>query len=201
MYLPFEDNWPTNLTPQTYHYAGHWPGKGESRDAITQHYLTAPYIGDALSHDYKDAFLAVEKQFIEHFAQKGWKRTEMQCFFGGKNTHRIDYGSNLWWTTDEPMHWDDWLALQFFDRLWTEGRGTADARHLGGPGRHLPAAVDGPDAGRRHQRGLLRGRRVRLAGQLPALPHDRGRGAAEADDLRQLQPRHRRATCAASPGC
>ena len=143
--------WPTNLTPQTYHYAGHWPGKGESRDTITQHYLTAPYIGDGLSTEYKDAFAAVEKQFIEHFAAKGWNRTEMQCFFGGKNTHRIDYGSNLWWTTDEPMHWDDWLALQFFDRLWTQGRGMRGPADLAGPRRHLPAAVDGPDARRRHR--------------------------------------------------
>jgi hypothetical protein len=52
----------------------------------------------------------------------------MQCFYGGKNTHRIDWGSNMWWTTDEPYHWDDWLALQFFCRLWTQGRGAAD-RH------------------------------------------------------------------------
>ncbi len=50
----------------------------------------------------------------------------MQCFYGGKNTHRINYGSNMWWTTDEPYHWDDWLALQFFCALWTSGRGAAD---------------------------------------------------------------------------
>jgi hypothetical protein len=49
----------------------------------------------------------------------------MQCFYGGKNTHRIDWGVNMWWTTDEPYHWDDWLALQFFCDLWTRGRGDA----------------------------------------------------------------------------
>jgi len=128
MYLPFEDSWPTPLSQQTYNYQGHWPGRGEDRQYLTDHYMKAPYIGDALSQDYKDAFWGVQRQFIEHFKQKGYTQTEMQCFYGGKNTHRIDYGSNMWWTTDEPYHWDDWLALQFFCRMWTQGRGDADPR-------------------------------------------------------------------------
>ena len=70
----------------------------------------------------------MQRQFIEHFKEKGYNRTEMQCFYGGKNTHRIDWGVNMWWTTDEPYHWDDWLALQFFCRLWAQGRGAADPR-------------------------------------------------------------------------
>jgi len=128
LYLPFEDSWPTPLSKQTYNYQGHWPRRGEDRKWITEHYLKAPYIGDALSQDYKDAFLAVQRQFIEHFKEKGYTQTEMQCFYGGKNTHRIQWGSNMWWTTDEPYHWDDWLALQFFCQLWTRGRGDADPR-------------------------------------------------------------------------
>ncbi|MFQ6097436.1 MAG: hypothetical protein ACE5O2_06860, partial [Armatimonadota bacterium] len=128
MYLPFEDSWPTPLTKDTYNYQGHWPGRGEDSKWLIAHYMTAPYIADALSRDYKDAFLAVQRQFIQHFAQMGWNQTQMQCFYGGKNTHRINYGSNMWWTTDEPYHWDDWLALQFFCRMWTRGRGDADAR-------------------------------------------------------------------------
>jgi hypothetical protein len=122
LYLPFADSWPTPLSKNTYRYNGHWPGKGQNRQHIIRHYLDAPYIGDALSQSYKDAFHAVQKQFVEHFKEKGWTGTEMQCFYGGKNTHRIKYGSNMWWTTDEPYHWDDWLALQFFCRHWTRGR-------------------------------------------------------------------------------
>jgi len=125
MYLPYDDSWPTPLSKQTYNYQGHWPTKGEPNKWIIEHYMKAPYIGDALSQDYKDAFLAVQRQFIEHFKERGWDKTEMQCFYGGKNTHRTQYGSNMWWTTDEPYHWDDWLALQFFCRLWTQGRGDA----------------------------------------------------------------------------
>jgi hypothetical protein len=84
--------------------------------------MTAPYIGDGLSQGYKDAILAVQQQFVEHFRQRGWNQTEMQLFYGGKNTHRLDYGSNMWWTTDEPYHWEDWLSLQFFCNLWAQGR-------------------------------------------------------------------------------
>ena len=125
LYLPFDDSWPTPLSKQTYNYQGHWPGRGEDKKWINEHYLKAPYIGDALSQDYKDAFLAVQRQFIEHFKERGWDKTEMQCFYGGKNTHRTDWGVNMWWTTDEPYHWDDWLALQFFCQLWAKGRGDA----------------------------------------------------------------------------
>jgi hypothetical protein len=131
LYLPYLDSWPTELSKKTYRYEGHWPGRGESRDHLTTHYLTSPYIGAALSPEYKAAFLAVQRQFVEHFHEKGWDRTELQCFFGGKKTHRIRYGSNMWWTTDEPAHWGDWLALRFFMDMWTRGRnalGASEAR-------------------------------------------------------------------------
>lgn len=132
MYLPFADSWPTGLSKDTYDYRGYWPKRGDDRKWITEHYLKAPYIGEALSRGYKDAFLSVQRQFIEHFEEKGYTRTEMQCFYGGKNTHRTQYGSNMWWTTDEPYHWDDWLALQFFLCMWTGGRGPADALRWAG---------------------------------------------------------------------
>jgi hypothetical protein len=121
--LPFADSWPTPLTPETYAYKGYWPKRGDTVDGLNQHYMTCPPIEGGLSQSYKDAFLAVERQFIEHFRQKGWNSTEMQCVFVGKNTHRTQYGINMWWTTDEPYHWVDWLALRFFDRLFVQGRG------------------------------------------------------------------------------
>ncbi len=135
MYLPFADGWPTQLTKETYRYDGPWyrttsgaKDYQEGLKAINENYLTAPYIGDALSSDYKDAWLSVQRQFVDHFKAKGWNRTQMQCFYGGKKTHRIDYGvEQMWWTTDEPMYWDDWLALQFFDRMWRQGRDALQA--------------------------------------------------------------------------
>jgi len=132
MYLPFEDNWPVCLTKSTYKYNGPWVSlkgwkenrKGKTyRNAVKQlneHYLQSDYIGKALSNEYQDGFARAAELFIKHFKTMGWNRTEMQCFYGGKKTHRIDYGSDMWWQTDEPIHWDDWLALQFFDNLWTK---------------------------------------------------------------------------------
>ncbi len=128
MYLPFDDNWPTPLSRETYNYQGYWPKKGDDLGALVEHYLTAPYLGDGLSPQYQDAFLAVQRQFIEHFQEKGYRRTEMQCSFVGKAANRIEFGSNDWWTTDEPYYWDDWLAVQFFLNLWARGRGDADPR-------------------------------------------------------------------------
>jgi hypothetical protein len=127
LYLPFIDSWPTPLSRETYAYPGHWPSRGDSAEALVAHYLTAPPIARGLSDGYKRAFLSVQRQFVDHFAERGWRRTEMQLFFGGKNTHRTDFGSNMWWTTDEPYHWDDWLALQFFANLWSTGRRTLGA--------------------------------------------------------------------------
>lgn len=121
LYLPFMDSWPTPLTRADYDYPGHWPGKGDSHSHIVAHYEHAPYIGDALSTDYKTAIHTAQQQFVEHFARRGWNKTEMHAFYGGKNTHRIKYGSNMWWTTDEPYHWDDWLAVQFFTQHWRRG--------------------------------------------------------------------------------
>ncbi len=139
MYLPFEDNWPVRLTKSTYKYNGPWVSlkgwkvnrQGRTyRNAVKQlneHYLKSDYIGKALSKDYQDGFARAAKLFIEHFNTMCWNRTEMQCFYGGKKTHRIDYGSEMWWQTDEPIHWDDWLALQFFDNLWTKTIQDTDA--------------------------------------------------------------------------
>ncbi len=131
LYLPYKDSWPTPLSRKTYRYRGYWPGRGESRKHLTDHYLTSPYIGTALSREYKGAFLSVQRQFMKHFREKGWDKTELQCFFGGKKSHRINYGSNTWWTTDEPYHWGDWLALQFFTGLWTKGRKEMGATETG----------------------------------------------------------------------
>ena len=128
MYLPFGDDWPMPLNYKTYAYPGPWPKQGDDIQGIIDHYLKGPYIAQGLSQDYKDGFHAIQRQFIEHFRQRGYTQTEMQCFYGNKVTHRIHYGANMWWTTDEPYFWDDWLALQFFTRLWTVGRGDADRR-------------------------------------------------------------------------
>lgn len=129
--LPFWDSWPTPLTPETYAYRGDW-GRHQAKDraefqrlmeaVINRHYRSAPPIADGLSQGYRDAFIAAQSQFVQHFREQGWDDTELQCLFMGKSTHRIEYGVNMWWTTDEPYHWSDWQALRYFAQLWTANR-------------------------------------------------------------------------------
>ncbi len=128
MYLPFEDSWPTPLSKKSYRYRGYWPKKGDDPGRIVEHYLTAPPIDQGFSSEYREALVAVQQQFIEHFRDKGYTQTEMQFFLGGKVSNRVQFGTNTWWTTDEPYYWDDWLALQYFLQIWAAGRGSADPR-------------------------------------------------------------------------
>ena len=128
MYLPFEESWPTPLDRQSYRYEGYWAKQGDDPGHVAEHYRTAPPIAQGFTQAYRDAFQAVQRQFIEHFREKGYTQTEMQCYFGNKAAHRVLYGVNTWWTTDEPYYWDDWMAVQFFLQLWATGRGTADPR-------------------------------------------------------------------------
>ena len=135
LYLPFEDTWPINLDKNNYHYKGPWvsfkgygikgnknknPAYKKAKDDLNKHYMISNYIGKALQPAYQDGEAKAIKLFVEHFKSKGWNQTEMHQFYGGKKTHRIDYATNMWWMTDEPYHWDDWQALQFFNNLWTK---------------------------------------------------------------------------------
>ena len=194
MSLPFYDSWPTPLTPRTYDYRGYWPQRGDAPKHLVAHYRTAPYIADALGRAYRDAFAAVQRQFIEHFRRKGWNRTEMQCLFVGKNTHRTQYGVNMWWTTDEPYHWDDWLALRYFGRLWRGGRREGERRQwvfrgdISRPqwqGRVLDGAIDTAYFGTGAIASPAMVRRVRrLARLVPLTP--RVYGSASRDNASNL---------------
>ncbi|MGQ9576691.1 MAG: hypothetical protein ACUVUC_15395 [Thermoguttaceae bacterium] len=195
MYLPFDASWPTPLEPETYHYPGYWPRQGDDLAAIVQHYLTGPYIADGLSREYQEALVAVQQQFIEHFQQKGYTQTEMQCCFVGKATNRIEYGSNVWWTTDEPQYWDDWLALRFFLHLWTRGRGQADPRQwtaradISRPqwqGRTLAGLVDAAYFGAGGFSSPAMVRRCRLLAQQTGISV-RAYGSASPDEFSNLE--------------
>lgn len=195
MYLPFEDSWPTPLSPETYRYRGAWPRAGDPLSAVIEHYLTAEPIERALSEEYREAFLAVQRLFIEHFQEKGYAQTEMQCCFGGKATHRIDFGTNVWWTTDEPYYWSDWLALRYFLGLWASGRGPADPRNwvaradISRPqwqGRVLEGVLDVGYYGAGGFTGAAQMRRARTLAEEQAV-RLRTYGAASPDDASNLQ--------------
>jgi mannose/cellobiose epimerase-like protein (N-acyl-D-glucosamine 2-epimerase family) len=128
MTLPFQQGWPTPLSKVTYGYHGSWSAEDEDLKPIIEHYLTAPYVGLTLSDEYKQAFLAVQRQFVEHFHEKRYLATEMQCSLAGRVTVRVGSDFDAWWNLEEPTYWNDWLALQFFGHLWDRGRGGAHSR-------------------------------------------------------------------------
>ena len=195
MYLPFEDSWPTPLSEASYAYHGAWPRQGDPLSTLVTHYLTAPPIERGLSDQYRDAFWAVQREFIEHFQQKGYTKTEMQCYFGGKAINRINYGTNVWWTTDEPYYWDDWSALHYFLELWTKGHQTADRRLWPGradisrpqwQGRTLDGLVDALYVGAGGFTGPAMVRRARTIAQETGASL-RVYGATSADDASNME--------------
>ncbi len=121
LYLPFWESWPTVITPANYHYQGRWPTRGDPFRWMWDHPETAPPVDQAFAPSYSNNFVEVERAFVKHFASKGWKDTELHCFFGSKMRHRTDWGRSTWWNTDEPLYWTDWSALSFFLSLFDEG--------------------------------------------------------------------------------
>ena len=111
MYLPFFENWPLPM-------AGHYGYKGRpGKDTLVMHQLTAPPIEQAFDEAYRRGWIAVAREFVRHFEQKGWNRTLAECYLNNKWT----FGGTSWWLLDEPTARDDFLALRFFGQMWREG--------------------------------------------------------------------------------
>ncbi|MEA1996809.1 MAG: hypothetical protein U9N45_04195, partial [Gemmatimonadota bacterium] len=124
MYLPFHENWPADLK-KNYRFTA---TDTSYRGMINEHALEAPPIGEAFDPAYKEAFLRVFKEFIEHFRAKGWRETEFHYYLNNKyywkSTDRGRTGDGCsWWLLDEPYHWDDFKALAFFGRLFMKAAG------------------------------------------------------------------------------
>lgn len=128
-YLPFCEGWPSDIR-QHYRYQ---PTTTEYPALIAEHALKAPPVEQAFDAQFQDEFRAVVKEFARHFREKGWNRTEFQFYLNDKYYYKDPKqggrGSS-WWLLDEPMHRDDWLALQFFGRMFRESVHEA----LGQPG-------------------------------------------------------------------
>lgn len=128
-YLPFCEGWPSDIR-QHYRYQ---PTTTEYPALIAEHALKAPPVQEAFDAQFQDEFRAMVKEFARHFREKGWNRTEFQFYLNDKYYYKDPKqggrGSS-WWLLDEPMHRDDWLALQFFGRMFKESVHEA----LGQPG-------------------------------------------------------------------
>ena len=116
-YLPFHENWPALF---------HKNIKFESTEKEYNEWLTdialhAPPIEKAFSKSYEDAFVAVTRQFVEHFNKQGWNDTKMQFYLNNKRS--FTKGKLGWWNLDEPQNTDDVLALRYFGLLFKKGVG------------------------------------------------------------------------------
>ncbi len=124
MYLPFHESWPTPI-------AGNYSAANDIRkyhDNIIHHALVAPPVEQAFSREFQGAFVAVTRQFADHFNERGWTDTDVQAYQNNKyyfKDEKHNFRGTSWWLLDEPMHRDDWLALRFFARMHREGAASA----------------------------------------------------------------------------
>jgi hypothetical protein len=120
LYLWLHEAWPAR--PE-----GHYDAPQVSAEyprMIAEHAMRAKPIEEAFDEAYKEAFRAASRQIAQHFAEKGWTRTDFQCYQNNKHYYKDPKQGGRgtsWWCLDEPMYRDDWLALEFFAGLLGEG--------------------------------------------------------------------------------
>ncbi|MBI4681887.1 MAG: hypothetical protein HY757_02155 [Nitrospirae bacterium] len=122
-YLPFFENWPSEL-------ASHYKYKFESKktqEIISRHALESPILSEAITFDYKEKFVRIIKEFGKHFEEKGWSQTEFQFYLNNKWEWEM---ASSWWNLDEPMSYDDWMALKFYGVLFQQAIGTKPAQFI-----------------------------------------------------------------------
>ena len=124
MYLPFHENWPGELKK----YYRFTPSETSYVGMINEHALKAPPIEEAFEPAYGEAFAGLLKQFADHFRENQWLDTEFQVYFNNKyywkrkGNGRGGDGT-AWWLLDEPYQWDDFLALAYYGKLFTQAVG------------------------------------------------------------------------------
>jgi hypothetical protein len=103
IYLPFVENWPSDFIK---HF----------------HYDIAKDMVGTFDQEYIDEISSVVGDFMKHFNEKGWTKTEFQFFLNSKNYYFKPWQSpeGTYWLLDEPMHRDDYLALNFYGNVWRE---------------------------------------------------------------------------------
>jgi hypothetical protein len=129
MYLPLHENWPATMADHYHVYIA------EKRypEMILAHAQLAPPVHEAFDDDFKAAFVAVARQFAEHFAQRGWTATGLQCYLNNKHYYKDPQRGGRgtsWWCLDEPTCTDDFLALKFFGELFAKAKKTSQPARL-----------------------------------------------------------------------
>lgn len=109
-YLPVHENWPMKINE---HYA--WKGK------LEEHWRGAPPIEKAFTAAYADGIVEMVRATAAHVVEKGWK-TDFHLYLNNKPFPR-EKGRNegSWWCLDEPYSQDDFLALNYYGKLFKKG--------------------------------------------------------------------------------
>jgi hypothetical protein len=112
IYLPLHEGWPLNFRDH-YH-----PGVGiridpKNTEALLRHDALAAPPEQALDPAFNRAFATATRAFYDHFREKGWNRTLVECYLNDKP----HFGYTVW-TLDEPVKYRDWAALNHFARLF-----------------------------------------------------------------------------------
>ena len=120
LYLWLHEDWP----PPIEEYYNAPEVSAEYPLMIAEHAMRARPIEEAFSEAHREAFRTVSRQIAEHFADRGWTRTDLQCYLNNKHYYKApDRGGRgtCWRLLDEPSWRDDFLALGHFGRLFKEG--------------------------------------------------------------------------------
>ncbi len=100
MYLPLSENWPVGL-------AGN--------------YTKSCLADEALSENYREELKQSFSAFGRHIRAKGWNRTRFQFYLNNKVYYKKRFkSSSAPWIFDEPVNIPDFMALQWYGRLWHE---------------------------------------------------------------------------------
>ena len=120
LYLWLHEDWP----PPIEEYYDAPEVSAEYPLMIAEHAMRAKPVEQAFSEDHQEAFRAATRQIAEHLAERGWTKTSFHCYLNNKHYWRDPKQGGrgvCWWILDEPNWRDDWLALEYFGRLFREG--------------------------------------------------------------------------------
>ncbi len=100
MYLPLSENWPVGLA---------------------EHYTRSWWADEALSDDYRKKLKHSFRAFARHIREKAWNRTRFQFYLNNKVYYKKRLKrSSAPWIFDEPVNIQDFMALEWYGRLWHE---------------------------------------------------------------------------------
>lgn len=122
-YLPFFENWPSELS-SNYKYG---ITERRTQETISRHALDSPSLDEALTSEYKDRFVKIAREFKKHFEANGWSQTEFQFYLNNKWKWT---DSSSWWNLDEPLSYDDWMALKFYGVLFQQAFGAKPSQFV-----------------------------------------------------------------------